>query len=102
MDRAPDLFSDTLEIGPAGDEDRHFEIGALIALTYSRWLGGDESRGQLTTWRVRMDGIGLIAVIELPAEKVTRYKDEWIARVLPDNYLLSRLLLRMPPVRKPS
>ena len=85
-----------------GPEAEALEMGSCIPITlrYSRWLGGDETRGQVTTWRVRLYGVGLIAVIVMPERRVVRYKEQWWQKVLTDEYLIARLVLRVPAVSK--
>lgn len=106
-----DVFQEATRLGAqpldeieAGQETEAIEMGTAVPVTlrYSRWLGGDETRDQTTTWRVRMDGMGLIAVIVMPARTVVRYKEQWLQRVLTDEYLIARLVLRVPALRAKS
>lgn len=102
-------MSDLFDAAPAAipersdDEAQPFTLLTVVAmkLHFSQWFGGDPER-QSTLWKVRIDDVGLIAVIAMPERTATRYKDPIWAKLLPDEYLVARLILNEPKLRGKS
>jgi hypothetical protein len=87
----------------SGDEAKPISLLSTVAvkLHFAQWFGGDPDK-QGTLWKVRVDDVGLIAVIAMPERTATRYKDPVWAKLLPDEYLIARLVLNMPKLVRKS
>lgn len=94
---AGDLF-DGVAASSGGEESDERVVRTVVGLelTYARWMGGDEARGQDVLWRVRLAGVGLIAVIKMPRREVARFKDPIWSELLTDEYLVARLVMSAP------